>query len=123
MRVLFAVLFAVLLVMAIIPHTDIFAAKPSKFKVKVDDLKGSKTITLPDGRTLERSVHIFYKQDFAKPSGVGGGKGDTCYSFLAKGAKWKTAESYMVDPNNAAGLDPAFVTSTTAASLNTWNGQ
>lgn len=32
-----------------------------------------------------------------KPGGGGGGS-SSCYSFLANGAKWTTAESYVVDP-------------------------
>lgn len=121
MRVLFAILFAALLVVAVIPHTDTLAAKPSKFKVAVEDLKGPKTITLADGRVLERSVHIFYKQDFAKPDGVGNGGKDSCYSLLAKGAKWKVTENYIVDPANQDGLAPDFVSSVTATSLETWD--
>lgn len=124
MKALIAILCAALLLAAIIPYTDALAAKPSKFKVKVDELKGPKTITLPDGRVLERSVHIFYKEDFAKPNGAGSaGKTSNCYAFLAKGAKWKTTENYIVDPTNQRGLTDDFVRSVTATSLNTWDEQ
>ncbi|HSD05452.1 MAG TPA: matrixin family metalloprotease [Nitrosopumilaceae archaeon] len=125
MRAMFAVLFAVLLVMAVIPHDDTFAAKSSKFKVSVDELKGPKTITLPNGQVLERSVHIFYKKDFAKPPNVGGGgKGaDTCYAVLAKGANWKVTEPYIVDSTNQAGLADDFVRTATSTSLETWDVQ
>ena len=124
MRALIAILCATLLLVALIPGTDTFAAKSSKFKVKVDELKGPKTITLDDGSVLERSVHIFYKEDFAKPNGVGGGKGaDTCYAVYAKGAKWKVTEDYIVDSTNQASLTDGFVRSVTATSLNTWDEQ
>lgn len=125
MRTLLACICASILLFSLLPYTDTFADKPSKFKVKVDDLKGPKTITLPDGRVLERNVHIFYKQDFAKPPNVGGGgkATDTCYAFLAKGAKWKTSEPYIVNPSNQAGLDPIFVSDTIGVSLNTWDMQ
>ncbi|MFH0836128.1 MAG: matrixin family metalloprotease [Candidatus Micrarchaeota archaeon] len=33
----------------------------------------------------------------------------TCYGFLANGAKWKTVEPYLVNPQNTAGLDEGFV--------------
>lgn len=121
-----AIICASILVLSIIPLTDTFAAKPDrKFQVTVDSLKGTKTITLPDGRTLERIVHIFYKQDFAKPPNAGGGGKavDTCYALLAKGAKWKVTEPYIVGPANIAGMTAEFVRQTTAASLATWNAQ
>jgi len=124
MRALIAILCATLLLVALIPGTDTLATKPSKFKVKVDELKGPKTITLDDGSVLERNVHIFYKEDFAKPNGAGGGKAaDTCYAVYAKGAKWKVTESYIVDPANQAGLADSFVRTVTADSLETWDVQ
>jgi hypothetical protein len=120
-----AILCASILVLSIIPLTDTFAAKPErKFQVTVDSLKGTKTITLPDGRILERNVHIFYKDSASHvPNHQKGGKTDTCYALLAKGAKWKVIEPYIVDPANIAGMTAEFVRQTTAASLATWNAQ
>ncbi|MCK5022821.1 MAG: matrixin family metalloprotease, partial [Candidatus Aenigmarchaeota archaeon] len=44
----------------------------------------------------------------------------SCYEFLAKRAKWKTVEPYMVDPTNIDGLDGAFVKNNLALDINKW---
>jgi len=44
----------------------------------------------------------------------------SCYGFLAKGAKWKTVEPYLVDVANTSGLDVAFVKSNLAADIAKW---
>ena len=44
----------------------------------------------------------------------------SCYEFLARGAKWKTVEPYVVDPTNIDGLDGAFVKSNLALDINKW---
>jgi hypothetical protein len=120
-----AILCASILVLSVLPLHQTFAAKEDrKFKVSVDSLKGSKAITLPDGRILERNVHIFYKDGAARGGGNPiGAKTDSCFSLLAKGAKWKAVEPYLVDPTNGDGMTADFVRQTTAASLSTWNAQ
>ncbi len=44
----------------------------------------------------------------------------SCYTFLAKGAKWRTIEPYIVDPENTRGLDEAFVRSNLAMNIGKW---
>ena len=44
----------------------------------------------------------------------------SCYTFLSKGAKWKTIEQYIVDPANTRGLDEAFVASNVALDIDKW---
>lgn len=46
--------------------------------------------------------------------------GAACYGFLAKGAKWRTIEPYIVDPANERGLDEASVRAHFATSLGRW---
>ncbi|MHA2038876.1 MAG: matrixin family metalloprotease [Promethearchaeota archaeon] len=54
-------------------------------------------------------------------SGGGGTSGtSTCYGFIAKGAKWKTIEDYIVDPANGAGLNDTFISSNLAADIDKW---
>jgi len=43
----------------------------------------------------------------------------SCYGFLAKGAKWKTVEPYIVNPVTG-NLDGEFVTSNLAYDINKW---
>lgn len=50
----------------------------------------------------------------------GGGATSSCFSFLANGAKWKTVESYLVNPNNTAGLDTQFVKDNIALDISKW---
>ena len=44
----------------------------------------------------------------------------SCYSFLARGANWKTLEPYVVDPTNTRGLEAGFVTSNLAGDIAKW---
>ena len=44
----------------------------------------------------------------------------SCYTLLAKGAKWKTVEDYIVDPTNTRGLTKAFVSSNLADNIDKW---
>ena len=59
-----------------------------------------------------------------RPPGKGKDKnndGSQCFAFIAKGAKWKNTEPYLVDPTNTQGLDTATILSLTATSLETWD--
>ncbi len=78
-----------------------------------------------DGRTVEGYAIIHYKRGFdhqPRHRPRGGGRGDTkCFAFLAKGARWKTTEQYVLDTNNFDGLTDRFVADTVADSLATWD--
>lgn len=85
-----------------------------------------------DGREVEGFGIIHFKEGFGHKPGHdkggggskgGGGKGggETCFAFLAKGARWKTTEPYVVDPSNTAGLGETTVRSLTSTSLDTWD--
>lgn len=75
------------------------------------------------GKVVEGFLFIDNKKGDAKPEGTPGNgpnKGgnpdkSTCYAEIAKGAKWKATEQYMVGP----GIDSAV----TAASLDAWDSQ
>ena len=47
----------------------------------------------------------------------------TCYDFLARQAKWKIGESYVVNPVNNFGLSEPFISSALETSVNTWDVQ
>jgi len=65
-----------------------------------------------DGATNQRKEN-------AKPSWAGGGKNtgssSTCYSLMAKGARWKTTENYLVD----YGVDSSLM----ETSVDTWDSE
>jgi hypothetical protein len=73
-----------------------------------------------DGKIVEGIMIIDYKKQNAKPAGAGGGKGTTCYSFLASGAKWKVQEPWTINPSNGFGLDESFVYTNTDSNIQKW---
>lgn len=85
-----------------------------------------------DGKVVEGLLFVHYKEEKAK-GGKGGGKGkpgkndstttSTCYTHLAKGAKWKTAEQYLVDATNTEGMSDAFVLAAMDAGVSAWNDE
>lgn len=44
----------------------------------------------------------------------------SCYTFLARGAKWKSVEDYIVDPVNTRGLDGEFVRDNLVEDIGKW---
>ncbi len=82
------------------------------------------------GRLVEGYAVIHHKKGFGKPtgcnndgkcqgwegqscddcqSGGGGTETSSCYGFLAKGAKWKTVENYIVNASNIRNLDDSLI--------------
>lgn len=45
------------------------------------------------------------------------------YDLLAKGARWKTTEGYVIDPSNGDGADGGLVVDAFARSVETWDSQ
>lgn len=77
---------------------------------------------LEDRGPLTKITFIHYKKGYAKPPWAGGGgKPEAkCYGFLAKGAKWKTLEPYLVNPTNSDGLSDTFVKSAVDLGVGEW---
>lgn len=74
------------------------------------------------GKVVEGYAFIHYEKRAAKPGdrpGKGGG-GSSCYVYLASGAKWKSAESWVMNATNIRGLDSANLSNTQAAALTKW---
>ncbi|MEK6957621.1 MAG: matrixin family metalloprotease [archaeon] len=79
-----------------------------------------------DRGPLEKITFIHYKKGYAKPPWAGGGGGNTntvCYGFLSKGAKWKTSESYKINPTNSQGLSQELIVNSTNAADANWDNQ
>lgn len=76
------------------------------------------------GKVVEGLAFVHYKQDPAKPDHAvkpaKPSKSSPCYAFLSKGAKWKTLEPWMVNPDNPSGLSPDFVFSNLTADIAKW---
>lgn len=60
------------------------------------------------------------------PADCGGGGDEdpvdasSCYGFLAKDAKWKVVEPYVVNPSNTEGLGESFVANNLADDIQKW---
>jgi hypothetical protein len=97
--------------------------------------------SVQNGLLVEGYAFVDYKKDAAKKTGCrddgvcqgwedsscadcAGGGGEepvsSCYGFLAKGAKWKTIENYLINPSNTRGLDQSFITSNFANDISKW---
>lgn len=85
---------------------------------------------IDNGRVVEGYAVITYKEGFEKPPGTPGngppdkpnGEDDTsdCYAFLAKGAKWKTVEPWVVNTANDEGLSSDFVFNNLVKDISKW---
>jgi len=79
---------------------------------------------LYEGKIVEGYVILAHREDFEKSSARNNAFGfnskSPCYGFLATGAKWKTIEPYIVNPDNDRNLDPVFIRSNIASDINKW---
>jgi len=79
---------------------------------------------ITDRGSLTRITFIHYTRGYAKPPWAGGGKDKggqpKCYDFLAKGAKWKSIEPYLINPTNQDGMGASFVESAVNAGVSEW---
>jgi len=79
-----------------------------------------------DKGPIEKITFIHYKKAHAKPPWAGGGKDkgvSTCYAFLAKDAKWKTTENFLINPTNSQGLSESLIVNSTNAGVNAWDSE
>ena len=73
-----------------------------------------------DGKVVQGFMIVDRKGD-ARSSAVGKPKGsNTCYAFLASGAKWKTNEPWVMNPTNSRGLDASTLLSIESAAIQKW---
>lgn len=130
-------IFSIGLVVAGVPNFQAVDVKPSDGEASVlipknavqvaPDVFGLGSATDVDGRVVEGFMFIDYKKDFShKPKhNPGGGKngngGSTCFAFLAKDARWKVTEPYVLDTTNRDGMTNNFVASRTATGIDAWD--
>jgi hypothetical protein len=74
-----------------------------------------------DGVELQGYAFVDYRKGFShKPQHPANGGTGSCFAFLARGAKWKTVEEWIVNPANNEGLSNSFVFNNLAADLQKW---
>lgn len=74
------------------------------------------------GKVVEGYAFIHFDKHPAKPGdkpGRGGGS-SKCYAYLANGAKWKSAEPWVMNTSNANSLDGTTLFNTQATALLKW---
>lgn len=71
------------------------------------------------GKVVE-GIAIIHRKSPAKPSGAKPGDSTTCYTYLAKGAKWKSVEPWMVNPANIDGLGGTAVFNILTGGVSKW---
>lgn len=85
--------------------------------VKISDDVYSLGTAVIDGVKAEGFMVVH--RNNAKPTGPSTG-GNTCYSYLASGAKWKVLEPWVINPANNSSLTDAFLLSTVDAVIGEW---
>lgn len=79
---------------------------------------------LEDKGPLTKMTFIHYKKGQVKPPAVGKpNKISSCYSFLAKNARWKTTEDFQINSLNQDGMSPEFVLEAISKGAETWDNQ
>src|SRR3989344_2765314 len=73
-----------------------------------------------DGEVVEGYAIVHYKEGFGSKSGNVRAGPTVCYGFMAKVAKWKTVEDYVVDPTNTQGLSDSFVRTNLVSDISKW---
>ncbi|MBI4258157.1 MAG: matrixin family metalloprotease [Thaumarchaeota archaeon] len=79
-----------------------------------------------DGRIVEGLMIIDYKKGFGHkpnhdPGNKGGnGGGSKCFAFLARDAKWKTIEPWLLNPANTEGLSDDFLFTNLGIDIQKW---
>lgn len=71
------------------------------------------------GKIVE-GIAIIHRKSPAKPSGGKPGGQTTCYTYLARGAKWKTVEPWVTNPTNIRALDATIVFNLLSGGVSKW---
>lgn len=74
----------------------------------------------PGTGKLVEGIAIIHRKSPAKPSGAKPGGSTTCYTYLSKGAKWKSVEPWVVNPANIDGLGGTAVFNLLTGGVSKW---
>ena len=73
------------------------------------------------GRQVEGYAIVRYKKDSARPEGTSArAPKNSCYGYLASGAKWKTVEPWVLNGANAYALPEADLFANVGANIAKW---
>jgi len=75
-------------------------------------------------RVLSKVTFIHFRRAHARPPWAGGGSGGKpekgYYEFIAKGARWRVLEDFVVNPTNGEGLADSFVVEAMSLGMAEW---
>jgi hypothetical protein len=79
-----------------------------------------------NGNTVGGLLYVYHHKENAKPSWAGGNKDNTssssCYEFIAKGLKWTSPSTYIIDPSGSNGdLNDAAIENIIRDAIDEWN--
>lgn len=113
-------------VLSLLVAVPVAAAPKAKFEVP-GATAGETVVPLgqkvdkKSGKLVEGFAFIHYKDEAARPiDKPAKGGGNTCYAYLAKDAKWKTVEAWVMNTANASSLDGTTLFANQAANLTKW---
>lgn len=96
------------------------AGKPVSVPPGAGDVRPLGVAFDPGSGRLVQGYAIVHRKKNARGGGQARQGKIQCYGFLAKNAKWKTVEPWVVNPGNTSGLTDAFVASNLAADIAKW---
>lgn len=127
-----------IVLLGIVMTADAFAA-PKAFSLPAHAKKIAENIydlgfAEHNGRQVRGIAFMHPRDNAAKPDNPGGGKGggndgggpnttSSCFTLIAKGARWKVVEDYMVDPANMMNMDDLWVYEQFETAVSEWNSQ
>lgn len=79
-----------------------------------------KSFDKKSGKFLDGYAIVHYAKNAVKPSKPVKPTDTVCYGFLAKGAKWKSIENWIVDSLHTGGLSANFILSDMADDIGKW---
>lgn len=72
------------------------------------------------GNVVDGFAIVHKKEATAARQNNARSESSSCYAYLAKGAKWKTVENWVVNPQNTRGLDETTVFNTVNNAISKW---
>jgi len=120
---------------------DVAQAVPTSFSLPPQASEVAKGVfnlgrVIHEGRELQGYAFVHPHPNHAKPDGTGRGRGkpggggsggdtttSSCYAFIAKGARWKSLENYLVAAGNQAGMSESFVNNSIDSATAAWNSE
>jgi len=94
-------------------HVELKGASPENPIISLGKAKDKKT-----SETVEGVAIVHYAKNYGKALKPNAKR--ICYALLAQGAKWKTLEPWLADPQNASDLKASFILNNISSDISKW---